>query len=217
MASIEPQIKISNPLRPFEKVAVKKVCPKCGSLFVTKKECESCGFQFWVDLLGEPFGVRSFFTIRDDFTHQYAWSYRFAAFKWGKDRDHIRKYRRALNKRFEILCGYFFDNFDADKERRRLFLFEASEIMNEYNLVGGQLSDLWLLMEKGENHPLFPQLAQRMHQLSEAPKESLNLKELLIHKRLMGTFSYFFLMKIAVGFGAVILAAFFYMKAYLQP
>lgn len=217
MASIEPQIKVSNPLRPFEKVVVKKTCPKCGSLFVTKKECEACGFQFWIDLLGEPFGVRSFFTLRDDFTHQFAWSYRFAAFQWGKNRDEIKKYRRTLNKRFEILCGYFFDSFDKDKERRRLFLFEAGELMQEYRLVGGQLSDLWLLMERGENHPLFPQLAERIYQLEESHKASFNLKQFLVENRFLGTFSYFFLMKLAFGCGAVVIAALFYMKAYLQP
>ena len=119
----------SSPLRPFERIQVKKSCPKCGSLFVTKKECESCGFQFWIDLLGEPFGERSFFNLRDEFHHTNTWYYRFAFLDSVKNSQVARRYKRSLYKRFEILCGYFFDEVDQNKERRKLFLFEANEIL----------------------------------------------------------------------------------------
>ncbi len=210
---------VSNPLRPFEKVAVKKQCPKCGSLFVTKKECEACGFQFWVNLLGDPFGARSFFSLRDDFIHQYKWTYRMAFFTWAQYSKEIQKYKRMLIKRFEILCGYFFDEHDKDKERRRLFLFEANEIIGEYALVGGKLSDLWLILEKGEHHPLFQNLAQTISQVQNE-KSAHSIKEsveLSLQKRFMGTFTYLFLLKLATGSVAVILAAYLYMKAFLLP
>lgn len=210
-----PQLQVSNPLRPFEKVAVKKLCPKCGSLFVTKKECEACGYQFWVDLLGEPFGARSFFVMRDDFTHQYRWVYRFAMTSWGKQHQALVKYRRTILKRFEILCGYFFDEFDKNKERRRLFIFEAQEIIHEYALIGGNLSDLWLIIEKGDHHPLFPQLAKKIEAQNQEPAAGIDLKNFLVEGRFLGTFTYSFLFKLGMGAAAIVLAAYLYMRAFL--
>lgn len=206
----------SNPLRPFERVQVKKTCPKCGSYFVTKKECESCGFQFWIDLLGEPFGERSFFNLRDQFQHQYSWHYRFAFLKSVKESQVAKRYKRSLYKRFEILCGYFFDEFDEDKERRKLFLFEANEIMNEVWLWGGSLSQLWLMLEQGEHHPLFQVLASELKQIDNQEKTKLNLKDIVVHEKFFGTFSYLFLLKVFTGFSAVIGASYLFLKLLLS-
>lgn len=206
----------SNPLRPFERIQVKKTCPKCGSYFVTKKECESCGFQFWVDLLGDPFGERSFFNLREQFQHQYQWHYRFAFLKTVKESKVVKRYLRTLYKRFEILCGYFFDEFDKDKERRRLFLFEATEIMNEVSLWGGGLSQLWLMLEKGDHHPLFKKLASELQDIEGHSKSKINAKDLFLSGKLFGTFSYGFLFKVFTGFAAVTIAAFLFMKLLLS-
>ena len=44
-----------------------KKCFSCGSIYITPKECESCGLQFRLHELGEPLGPRSFFTLRENF------------------------------------------------------------------------------------------------------------------------------------------------------
>jgi hypothetical protein len=213
---IERNTTTSNPLRPFERVQVKKTCPKCGSYFVTKKECESCGFQFWIDLLGEPFGERSFFNLRDQFQHQYRWHYRFAFLSSVKTSKVAKRYKRSLYKRFEILCGYFFDEFDKDKERRKLFLFEATEIMNEVCLWGGSLSQLWLMLERGEHHPLFQVLSQELKGLDNQEKTKIDIKDLMVSEKFFGTFSYLFLFKISLGFSAVIGASYLFLKLLLS-
>lgn len=212
---LERETTTVNPVRPFERLKVQRTCPKCGSYFITKKECESCGFQFWIDLLGEPFGEKSFFSLKDDFEHQYSWYYRFFFLNSVRNSKVVKRYKRSLLKRFEVLCGYFFDEFDQNKERRKLFLFEAKEIMNEIFLWGGSLSQLWLMLERGQYHPLFQGLAQELKQIESSRETKVKLKELVLNERLMGTFSYLFLGKLALAFSAIITASYLFLKVLL--
>ena len=213
--NIEKNIKSTDPSRPFAKIKAKKQCPKCSSVFVTKKECESCGYQFWVDLLGSPFGARSFFNIRDEFQHRYTWLYRFSFLESVRKGSEVKKYHRSLIKRFEILCGYFFNEFDEDKERRKLFLFEAQEIMNEVNLWGGSLSQLWLMLEKGEKHPLFQNLSMNLKNLEQSRTSKVSLRDHFLGLKLYGTLTLPFITKIILGLSAVVMAAFLLMKVLL--
>ncbi|MCF8058742.1 MAG: hypothetical protein K9K67_05565 [Bacteriovoracaceae bacterium] len=216
MAIIEKNIKSIDPSRPFAQVEPKKQCPRCASVFVTKKECESCGYQFWIDLLGEPFGARSFFNIRDVFQHQYKWLYRFSFLGSVRKSSHVSRYKRSLIKRLEILCGYFFDEFDEDKERRKLFLFEAREIMNEVFLWGGSLSQMWLMLEKGERHPLFQNLSSQLSELEQSRSLKVPIKEKIKAFRIYGTIPFVFITKLFIGISAIVLAAFLVMKVLLN-
>ena len=44
-----------------------KKCRNCGSVYITEKECEACGFQRQDPDLGSPVDERSFYSIREDF------------------------------------------------------------------------------------------------------------------------------------------------------
>ena len=143
-----------NALRPFEKIKITRVCPSCSSVFVTKKECESCGLQFWVDLLGEPFGERSFFVLKEDFELNCPFYLKWLPSGFFASHDTVKKYRRMLLKRFEVLLGYFFDEVEEDISRRKVFLFEADELVKEFLRVHGEASALWKMIERGEKHPL---------------------------------------------------------------
>ncbi len=158
MPQNETEKSIFTAARPFEKVKVTKICPSCSSVFITEKECESCGLQFWVDLIGEPFGERSFFVMKDDFILNSPFYLKYLPRKIFLKRSATHKYKRALLKRFELLTEYFFDRTEEDISKRKAFLFEASKIIEEYGEVGGSGSALWALVDRGEKHPLAPQL-----------------------------------------------------------
>ena len=162
----------SSALRPFEKVTISKVCPACSSVFVTKKECESCGLQFWVDLLGEPFGERSLFVMREDFLLNLP---RFSSLlpkRFFNNLKVTQKYRRSLLKRFEVLLGYFFDTTEADISKRKAFLFEATELIEEFVSSGGSPSALWVMIDRGELHPFAPALYQALKKSEDQPVAS---------------------------------------------
>lgn len=44
-----------------------KKCTNCGSLFITERECEACGYQLKDPDLGIPVGEGSFYSLRDEF------------------------------------------------------------------------------------------------------------------------------------------------------
>jgi hypothetical protein len=154
MIEANKQRNTSNAVRPFEKVKISKACPSCSSVFITKKECESCGLQFWVDLVGEPFGERSFFVMQEDFIFNTPAFSKLLPKQRFLKLSFVQKYRRALLKRFEVLLGYFFDEVEEDRARRKVFLFEANQIIGEYVKLDGNPSALWALIDRGEKHPL---------------------------------------------------------------
>lgn len=199
----------SNALRPFEKVRISKVCPVCSSVFVTKKECESCGYQFWIDLLGEPFGDRSFFVLSDDFELDKPWFFKLLSDERVSRHKLTRKYRRALLKRFEVLVGYFFDEQEQDRAKRKSFLFEAHKLMDEFIKYGGAPSALWKFIERGEKHPLAASLFQQLYIIEsrEKPKTSLISNALVMNSFKEGLFGEFLL-----SVAAVTTAAFLVLK-----
>ena len=42
-----------------------KRCQFCQSVFITDKACESCGRSMTYHLIGEPFGVKSYYGIKE--------------------------------------------------------------------------------------------------------------------------------------------------------
>lgn len=85
-----------------------KKCPKCGSVFCTDEHCESCGFQFRSQELGEPYGPKSFYEIHDTF-----WSHNSLEILSPelslktRNKSNLKQYKRALVKRYNHLLKHF--------------------------------------------------------------------------------------------------------------
>jgi len=212
-----PIREVNNPLRPFEKITIKDQCPHCGSVFVTKRECEACGKQFWIDLLGEPFGVRSFFTLKEDFELDLPWHLRYLPLTLFTDSNQIKKYRRALLKRYEILCGYFFEETEADRKKRKLFLFECKELSCELIKLGEDPSLLWKISEFGEGHILYPKVISMIRESEESKPASVKnrIKYTWQNYSFYGVISLSFLIKFLLGISVISLCSFLVMKYLL--
>ena len=134
-------LKVRHPQRPLDEIEIKGRCPQCGSLFITERECESCSYQFWVDLLGEPFGERSFFEMESDYNAERGFLERLLP----KERHFLKKkhkrYLGHLKRRFEILTDYFSHKRDrASEKKKELFFLEAKLLIEAYAQEGGDLA-----------------------------------------------------------------------------
>lgn len=212
-----PIKEVSNPLRPFEKITIKDQCPHCGSVFVTKRECEACGKQFWIDLLGEPFGVRSFFTLKDDFELEQSMLLRYLPLSFFGENKKIKKYRRALLKRYEILCGYFFEETESDRKKRKLFLFECKELTTEMIKLGEDPSLLWKISEFGDGHILYPKIISMIKDSERNKPVSIKSQIKLTWKNysIYGVISLSFIVKFLLGAVVISLCSFLVMKYLL--
>lgn len=197
-------------LRRKEKV---KTCPKCRSVFVTESECEACGYQLKFDRLGEPFDHKSFFNTREEFQHRFKLQYLLGRTSFMKDNKELKRYLRTIKNRLVTLCDYFFESEDEDQERRKLFVFEAQEIIHELLLFGTQPSHLWLMLEKGEDHPFFQLLTLELRNAPEA--DSYLLKDFFsrfFSEELKRFPSWKTFGKLGLGAGFTIVAAWLVMK-----
>ncbi len=147
---------IDDPLRLGEKIEVSGICPDCHSIHVSKNQCESCGLQFWVDIVGQPFDERSFFTLKDDFESSLGkldhlqWRFWPNAFQ---SKPEVKRYMRFMVKRYSDLTTYLAsENLREIPLKRddhiRLFIFEAKEIMKEYSKFTHDLSALFIPLQK---------------------------------------------------------------------
>ena len=134
-------LKVRHPLRPLDKIEVKGRCPRCGGVFVTERECESCSYQFWVDLLGEPFGERSFFEIESDYSASQSFLERLLPRERRFLKKKHKRYLAHLKRRLEVLTDYFSQKRDrASEKKRTLFLLEAQLLIKAYATEGGNMN-----------------------------------------------------------------------------
>lgn len=160
---------IQNPFSLGERVTIKNQCPKCSSYFVENRVCEACGFRLDFDDLGEPFGEKSFFNLRDRFLHQFKGVAILMKVGLLSDHEEGQKFLRHILKRYNILCSYFFEKEDENLERRKLFLFESREIIATYLQLGGEVNKLWLKLEGNERSPIFEVLAMEIQTHDQKP------------------------------------------------
>ena len=121
---------ISHLQEPFKRQVVRR-CPKCRSIFITKRECESCGYRLNFDKVGEPFGKRSFFEREELYKKIPPWKKLFGR------RAHDRRLRK-LDHRLGLLIDYCLDEFDGDEEKRNLFFIEIRAIGDALVHAGGE-------------------------------------------------------------------------------
>lgn len=162
---------------------LERKCPKCDSVFVTIKDCESCGFQFSFKDMKSPLSERGFYSLKEKF-----WESRGFAEKWlslDKSR-YFRSYLRKLMFRYETLVDYLTSNPESDIhptyrqefsdlvdellyydiDREKLFLsleeklnFERQSFLNEFYILLGEDQvlvgkSIWEHMDEILSHPI---------------------------------------------------------------
>ncbi len=103
-------------------------CPKCHSIYLEDKLCESCGFQLDFDPLGGPLGERSFFFLQDEYYQSIPSLSQFFSFIPYNDRKR-RKFKRNLIHRLKLI-----DDFMAEGPKPHdieLYQIEAAFVLME--------------------------------------------------------------------------------------
>jgi hypothetical protein len=120
-----------------------EVCPKCESLFITSRECEACGYQFAIDRLGEPYGEKSFYALKDSHFSSLPAPMRVWPSLEKYMTSKVRKYLFELKRRFQLLA----DAFENDPRPNSEYAVEVKDLVIELRDYGVKedyfLNDSW--------------------------------------------------------------------------
>lgn len=131
-----------------------KKCRNCGSVYITEKECEACGFQLQDPDLGFPVDERSFYSIREEFyKRQNFFEKKFMRQRGQKFKD----YRNRLLHRFNSLIKGM-DSPWSDLNKWNYFHFELIDL-TKY-LASFPTNDIILerILNSIRNHPFFHEI-----------------------------------------------------------
>ena len=108
-----------NAYRPYKR------CEFCQSVYLTDNLCESCGRSVRYDLIGDPFGHKSFYGIKERYIQALPAPVRLYPFLENIKSPEAKALIRQLQKRLGDLAHIL------EHEQKKLFDIEALEIMNE--------------------------------------------------------------------------------------
>ena len=202
-----------------------KRCPQCKSLFITDLQCDSCGLQLTTDLLGDPFGEKSFYSIKESYWAEKSGMIRAWHGLERKDSKCTKRYVRRLGHRYEILLDFFLykgqsnprkrSYEESDQQIRNWFLVEIQDLIRELIQYHVSSEMLWDKLSNMEDHPLYAKIAAWILH-GEKNRESLNWLENFYSYRLYNLVSLGFLLSTLLTFMTIIMGAmfFFHQKSY---
>lgn len=131
-----------------------KKCRNCGSVYITEKECEACGFQLQDPDLGSPVDERSFYSIREDFYNRQNF---FEKKFMGQRGQKFKEFRNRLLHRFNTLIKGMESPW-SDLDKWNYFHFELIEL-TKY-LASFYANDIILdrILNSIRNHPFFHEI-----------------------------------------------------------
>lgn len=122
-----------------------KTCPKCASIFMTDSECEGCGYQLDYNPLGEAFGEKSFYSLKELY-----WNERSRLVQLWPDLERkksldAQKYLRDLHHRYELLLNFLLGESEEDRSfywiEFKDTCFELVSYDVSVNELSGKLND----------------------------------------------------------------------------
>jgi uncharacterized C2H2 Zn-finger protein len=154
----------SRPEIPLGEYQPAKRCPNCQSVFLTDSSCEACGRSLFFHPIGEPFGAKSFYAIKERYIASLGPFLGYFPFFENQKSAGAKSYSRHLNKRFDHLLSAFGSLETMGMDKRGFFYAEILELMDELLRYG---TPSILIEQKIEEH--FASIGQLLAQ------------ELLIH------------------------------------
>ena len=128
-----------------------KRCPNCQSVFIDKQSCESCGRSMLYHPIGEPFGPKSFYGIKEGYNEGLNILIRLFPQFENKKSALAQSYLRKLSKRFlDLLTAYNTTQLIA-KEQRNLFYIESIALIDELLCYGVLPQVIQTVLEENDN------------------------------------------------------------------
>lgn len=124
-------------------------CPKCHSVFVENDKCESCDYNLNFDHLGEPLGIKSYFSLKEEYLNERSLVLNlFPIFKRLITPSSDREFERKLIFRFELLLKYL-DDYYENANKYKLYVLEVEQIIEELQKLGYNSE---FILEKIQSH-----------------------------------------------------------------
>jgi len=125
-------------------------CPKCQNFLIEEGICLSCGYNLNFNLLGEPLGEKSFYTIRENYWEGLSLLER-ENYKLFKDEVKFKHYLNKTKMRYNDLLDFFYSEASLEDQHRALYLHELRDLILELMENDVDEEEIWKpLNEKQE-------------------------------------------------------------------
>lgn len=105
-------------------------CPKCDNYIIEDNNCQACGYNLSFNLLGDPLGEKSFYTIRESYWDSLSVLER-ENYKFFKDEVKFKHYLNKVKLRYNDLIDFFYSEQSLHDENRALYLHELRDLIVE--------------------------------------------------------------------------------------
>jgi hypothetical protein len=131
-----------------------KKCRNCGSVYITEKECEACGFQLQDPDLGSPVDERSFYSLREDFYNRQNFFEKMFRIERGQK---FKEFRNKLLHRYNTLLKGMESPW-SDLNKWNYFHFELLDLTRY--LASFSANDIIIdrILCSIRNHPFFHEI-----------------------------------------------------------
>lgn len=103
-----------------------EVCPECHSIYIKENRCDDCGRLIKIDRLGNPFGPRSFYALKEKYLDSLPCLVKFFPFFEDYSGTKALRYKRELFLRLKA--------FGEEERLDDLFIIEINDLVRELTL-----------------------------------------------------------------------------------
>jgi hypothetical protein len=175
-----------------------KRCPFCQSVFIGEKSCESCGRSMQYHPIGEPFGAKSLYGIKERYIESFNTINRFFPFLENKKSLMAKSYVRKLEKRFSDLISAFNSIDMIANDQRKLFYVESMEMIDELLRYGISPSILQALLLENDSSLVGQELLFYLQGSSSAMKAEKTWQDQVLNYRLWGVLRFEYFLKVSI-------------------
>lgn len=195
-------------------------CPKCNSVFISDMECESCNYQLHFDLLGEPLGLRSFYTLKENYWNDLSSVSKIHHSFEKKSNVKYESYKRKILLRYNVLLDYFYDSSRSLMDTNRaLFLQELKDTILELMQYGVAERTIWRKVDEATNlvdnvsvTPLYQKIAMAIKEGKVLQNDRKELSESILDYKVLSFFRLSTVIISILGFAICITLAIFTYK-----
>lgn len=184
-----------------------KRCSYCQSVFINDKSCESCGRSMQYHLIGEPFGPKSFYGIKERYVLNLNLFHRFFPQFENKKSPAAKSYVRNLSKRFTDMITAFNTADLIAADERKYFYAESMELIDEMLRYETHPLMLQALLEENDSSLLGTELLYYLQNASQLIKAEASWQESFLTYRLWGFVRVEYFLKVIIITASVVTMA----------
>jgi hypothetical protein len=174
---INPNQKMEYLSRPSRLI---RKCINCGSIYITDKECEACGYQLLDPDLGEPVDERSFYSIRETYFDKL----NFLEKRFFKNRGRkYKEYRNSLLHRYRSLIKSMESPWE-DLAKWNYFHFELIDLTKFLSLDPKNDAIMGRIFSSLIYHPFYHEIKLAWDHgriaVKEGPRVTKNIKLVIL-------------------------------------